>query len=438
MPLTFQVMIFNPSPLPSPFGRGKYQRTIVSVLRAQIAVIAAGLFAAGFGWPRELGNLPFTLLFKKQLALPASQVALFWSVGTLAWYIKPLVGLVCDAVPFLGTRRRGYLLVGATAAGACWLGFAALPRRFVPFLADMVVLNLALVVVSVVVDGLLVEVGQRRGATGRLSSLRMFLVGGVSLLAGKLGGWLAARPFGWTAAAGAAPLLAFAVVVALCQREPAMPRPGAGVGAVDAGRHLRAVMSSRPTLAVAGLLFVAYVVPGFGLPLTYYEVDVLGFEAGFMGTLQLVGGAGALAGAALYALLCRRLPLRLLLVAGIIVNAASTLLYLGFDSPRAALLITASAAVLGTLAMLPLYDLAARAAPAGSETFGYAVVLTAQTVAQLGISDLFGSYLHDRFHFGLKPLIGLNAACTAAVLLYLPLLPRALFARREGKASAAA
>jgi Na+/melibiose symporter-like transporter len=405
--------------------------------RAPIVVIAAGLLAAGLGWPRELGYLPFTLLFKNQLALPAYQVALFWAVGTVAWYAKPLVGLLCDAVPLFGTRRRGYLVAGAAAAGACWLAFALLPRAYLPFLANMVVLNLALVVVSVVVDGLLVEVGQRHGATGRLSSLRMILTGAVSLLAGPLGGWLAARPFDWTAGAGAALLLAFVPIAArLCREAPAPVR--AAATSAGAGRHLRAVVSSRPTLAMAGLLFVAYVVPGFGVPLTYYEADVLGFQPRFMGTLQLVGGAGALAGAAAYALLCRRLPLRLLLVAGIVVNAGSTLFYLGFDSPRAALLITASAAVLGTLAMLPLYDLAARAVPAGSESFGYAVLLTAQTVAQLGISDLLGSYLHDRFHLGLERLVGLNAACTAAVLLYLPVLPRALFARREGNATSAA
>jgi hypothetical protein len=95
--------------------------------RALVAVIGAGVFVTGFGWPGIIGRIPFTLLLKNQLGLGADKVASFWAVATFAWYCKPLVGLICDAYPFAGTRRRGYMLWGSVAAGACWLGFAVVP-----------------------------------------------------------------------------------------------------------------------------------------------------------------------------------------------------------------------------------------------------------------------------------------------------------------------
>src|SRR4051812_32297832 len=145
-------------------------------LRAAIAVIATGLFATGLGWPGLIGQLPFSLLLKNQLQLPPQHLATFWAVATAPWYVKPLVGLVCDAYPLLGTRRRGYLLAGASVSGLLWLGFAVVPHAYGPLLATMTALNATMVFVSAALGGLLVEVGQRHGATGRLSALRSGLV----------------------------------------------------------------------------------------------------------------------------------------------------------------------------------------------------------------------------------------------------------------------
>ncbi|HEX2658014.1 MAG TPA: hypothetical protein VHU40_07065, partial [Polyangia bacterium] len=79
-------------------------------------VIGTGIFVTGLGWPGLIGRLPFGLLLKNQLQLEPQSVAAFWAVATAAWYVKPLFGLLCDAWPLFGTRRRGYLLLGSAAA----------------------------------------------------------------------------------------------------------------------------------------------------------------------------------------------------------------------------------------------------------------------------------------------------------------------------------
>ena len=403
--------------------------------RAAVGVIAAGLFVSGLGWPGLLARLPLSLFLKNQLQLPAPQVAAFWAAATVGWYFKPLVGLLCDAYPLFGTRRRGYLLTGAVAAGLGWLALAVVPARYGPLLAAMVALNLAIVVVSTATGGLLVEAAHTHGATGRLSALREGLIGAMSLVAGPLGGWLAARALGWTAAAGALLWLAFLPVVALLQREPRQTRDDQRSRRVLAGAaaQLGAIRRSPAMTRAALLLFLGYLAPGFQTPLLYHQQDVLHFTPAFMGRLQLVGAVGALLGAAVYAWLCRRLPLRSSLIGGIVLNTVSILFYLGYDSAGAAVAITLAAAVLGSIALLPLYDLAARATPAGSESFGYALLASVQSLATFGVSDPLGSWLYDHLHLQLAPLVWINAASTASVLLFVPFLPRALLAPREGR-----
>jgi len=76
-------------------------------------------------------------------------------------------------------------------------------------------------VVSAAIGGLLVEIGQRDGATGRLSALREGLIGAMSLVVGPIAGWLAGRAIGWTAGAGAMIWLGFIpVTLWAAAREP--------------------------------------------------------------------------------------------------------------------------------------------------------------------------------------------------------------------------
>ena len=98
--------------------------------------------------------------------------------------------------------------------------FAIVPRRYLPFMLVMTVLNIAMVAVSTVVGGLQIEVSQRHAASGRLASLRTGLEGVMNLLGGPVGGWLAVCAFGWTAVTGALVMFSFLPVVYWLYREP--------------------------------------------------------------------------------------------------------------------------------------------------------------------------------------------------------------------------
>ena len=113
----------------------------------------------------------------------------------------------------------------------------------------------------------------------------------------------------------------------------------------------------------------------------------------------------------------------------------SALLYLGYVSHSSAIVIEALGMLGYTLAQLPLFDLAARATPKGSEALGYSVMLAFGNLSN-SASDVLGSFLFDAYKLTFQNLVWLNAGTTALVLCAIPFLPGFLVDKKEGEASA--
>ena len=111
-------------------------------------------------------------------------------------------------------------------------------------------------------------------------------------------------------------------------------------------------------------------------------------------------------------------------------TAALSLLYLGYNDRNSAMLIEAVYCFVLSLAQLPLFDLAARATPKGSEAVGYLVIMSVWNWG-LFFSDLLGSGLYEKYHMPFKSLVWLNAGTTALVLLAIPFLPGLLVDHKE-------
>jgi predicted MFS family arabinose efflux permease len=398
--------------------------------RRYLFLIGIGLFVTTIGQPSVIGNLPFNFLFTRRMNLQPEDLAKFWAISSFAWYVKPLAGLLSDSIPLFGTRRRSYLLISATLAAVCWLLFAAIPLTYSAFLWTAVALATMMMIASTVTGGLLVEEGQRYGATGRLSSLRYGLDSLAGLIVGPIGGWLAARAFGWTVGAGATLMFTLVPAAFFLLQEPRTAQRDTEVW-TKAWRQLKTIVRSHTMWAAAILFFLVYIAPNFGTPMFFYQTQTLQFSPQFIGNLGFLSGAGGILGALAYGYYCRRMNLRWLLVLGIVFHVASTLFYLGYTTHRAALIIEFGNGVFGTMAALPLFDLAARATPRGSESFGYALMMSIRNVTLLAISNVLGAYLYQDLHMRFMSLVWLNAITTALVILAVPFLPRALMNQRE-------
>ncbi len=403
-------------------------------LRRWAFLIGAAVFATTLSQPAVL-KLPLQNLLKSDLAVSREGMAAFFAASALAWYFKPLAGILSDSFPLFGTRRRHYLILSAFAASALWLLVGLVPRSYGSLLWAVIAMNAMLVIGSTVAGGLLVEAGQRHGATGRLTSARYFVMNMCVLLGGPLGGFLAARSFGLSTAVAAVIAISVVPVAYLMLREPPTAQRSTTAW-VNAWAQLKTLVRSGTLWSAAGLLFLVYISPGFGTPLYYYQTDSLKFSQQFIGNLGLINGGVGLLGAVCYGLLCRRLMLRPLLAVGIGCNVLATLLYHFYQSHTSAMIIEGGAGLFATLAELPLMDLAARATPRGSEGLGFAVMMSVRNGSQ-ALSDIIGSLLVDQYHVSFASLVWLNAGTTALVLLVIPLLPRILMNRRDGEAAAA-
>ncbi len=400
--------------------------------RRYMILIAVGMFVTSFAQPNKgcLGDQPLKFFLKTSLHADKMQIAGFFTLAALFWYLKPLAGIFTDSVPLFGTRRRWYLVLSAFLAGALWLALKFVPQNYRSLLYIVVAINALMVVASVVVGGLLVEAGQRYSATGRITSLRFVVMSLATFIVGPLGGFLATRSIAITVSIGAICLAALGVVAFIFLREKPVAERDRNV--------LHNVRHELGTLARTRILWWAiacyglfYFAPGFGTPLYFYQTDTLKLSQQFIGNLGLFAGATGIIGALIYGYVCRKLPMRQLMIACVVINVVITLLYQFYHSRNSVICIETLNGFGSTIADLAFLDLAARATPRGSEALGYGLMMSMRN-AMIGGGDVLGSWLTDTKHVSFSNLVYLNAGTSALVLLIIPVLPRLIMNRRDG------
>jgi len=399
-------------------------------VRQYYVMIGLGAFVTTLCQPGVIGRLPLRLFLKDRLGLSAQKVATFTFLTTFAWNVKPIAGILSDAFPLFGTRRRHYMMISAALAALCWFAIGVIPSTYQWLVVGAFGANAFMMVASTVMGGLMVEAGRKFRISGRVTSLRQGVQSAVSVGNGLLGGYLATVALGWTVGIATALLLVLSIVALFVLTEPAHAEWRRDVLG-HARQQLRTLLRSGPLWAAGLFLALVYVSPGFQTPLLYLQTGVLTFSPSYVGLMETIEGAAGFAGAALYAVICRRFALRELLIAAIGVNALGTLLYLVYAYQTA----PAVHALGGLVAMwseLALMDMAVRATPRGCESLGFSLMMSARNLA-LGGSDIIGSWLLDSQGWTFPQLVWLNAGTTALVLVFLPFLPHVLMDRKEGE-----
>ena len=158
--------------------------------RRLFAMIVVGLLISTFVSDSRHAKLPLQFLLKNHLHLGPTAMAAFFGLTSLAWYFKPVAGLLSDVVPLWGSRRRNYLMLSGLAAGSLWALLAVVPRHYAPLVWTLAGANVFAVLASSVSGGLLVETGQQQGWTGRMGALRETIIAGTILVAQPVGGYL--------------------------------------------------------------------------------------------------------------------------------------------------------------------------------------------------------------------------------------------------------
>lgn len=400
-------------------------------LKYAALVIVAGVLATTLAQPQVLARLPLQNLLKNELHVDRTANAAFFFWAGLAWYLKPFAGILTDAFPLFGSRRKSYILISATLAALSWLALIVTPHDDRKLLFVVIVINTFMVVASTVVGGYMVETAQANSGSGRLTAIRQFVQQACLIVNGPVAGYLASLAFGWTAAACGGVMFLLVPVTILFLHEQRKRSDSRQILA-NAREQLANIATARTMWAAAALMALFYIAPGFGTALFYKQQNDLHLSTQAQGFLQLIAGIFGVLAAVGYGILCRRLNLRTLLVGCMVVATAANLGYLFYSSAGRAQAIEGLNGFGYTLAELALMDLAVRSTPAGSEGLGFSLMVSVRNLALFG-TDWFGSKLLDQYHFSFDSLVIANSATTLIAVPLVFLLPRLIVLRKDAE-----
>jgi predicted MFS family arabinose efflux permease len=370
-----------------------------------------------------LPDQAISIVFKDR-GLKSDEIAYFFLLIGIPWFIKPVYGLISDFFPLFGWRRKGYLLLSSSTAClmAFIAGFAADHSYWVLALL-YTAMGTGLAFTDVLADAMMVESGKPRGLTGAFQSVQWASVTSASILVGLVGGHFAEQRDLHAAFIVAAVFpLVILVMTASLVREP----PGRADRAAirDTWRTVRAALGQRSVWLVASFVFLFNFTPSFGPAFLFYQTDVLQFSQQYIGILDSLSAAASVVGALLYVPLSRSLPLRRVINLAIGLAVVSTLAYLLYRDRLSAMLIHVIWGCTGMVTQLALLDLAAKACPQRVEATFFALLMS---VFNLGTqaSMSIGAHLYTVLGEGQRAyekLVLISTVATSLIWLLVPLV----------------
>ena len=444
-------------------GQG-FRGVLLELPRKRIFQLSAVFALIYFFSPNGLSSLPAltgSFLLKDVLKMTAEQAAYFGAITIVGWAIKPLWGVLSDAFPIFGLRRKSYLLITTLGAALVWtiLGFLndySVGQLLILFSLSSIFYSF----MDVLCDALMVETGQPYKLTGRFQSVQWTAVYVASILTGLAGGYVAEHfaPQAVFMLNAAFPLIILAVVLlfihekkistpllSLLTPTPSPRRlgtPPLAGGDEGRGKEREAVrlrlaivkekFKEKQTWLLAFFIFFVAFSPSFGAPFFYYSVDTLKFTPLFLGAVGSIAAVASAAGALLFGKFSAQFLTRKIIKVSLIFFTIATLFDLLYFLPfvrehltLARYLYGVTGAVnglMGAFIFLTILNSAALAVPKGAEGTTFATLTAFWNIGVMGASAL-GGYLFSLF--GLPPLIVVSAVFTA---LALALLPRLSFA----------
>src|SRR5260370_42232770 len=223
-----------------------------------------------------------TLTLKERLGLAPSQVGKFGTIILVPWVVNPLYGMISDAVPLFGRRRKSYFLLTcalATLAGVA-LGLLGEPTYW-SLAAFLLIMGLGIAFTDVLTDAMMVENGKPLGLTGAFQSVQWTAINVATLLVGLIGGYFAERRELQTGFLIAAvfPFLALMMGAVFIHEPPAKSQREEFQ---EAWRGIKTAIRDRTMWVGAGVIFFWTFSPSIGIPLFYYQTATLKFGQQFL------------------------------------------------------------------------------------------------------------------------------------------------------------
>lgn len=377
----------------------------------------------------KISDLTLKFMLKDTLGLTPSQQAYFGAVMLLGWGIKPLWGLISDARPIFGYRRKPYLILTSGIAAIIWLYLGQMASYTVPALLTLFAFSACVYAFNdVVTDGLMVQTGKPHNLTARFQSVQWGAVYIASIGTGLASGWIAEHwaPQSVFQLSAVFPLVVLGAAIFLVSEEKSDNHREQFRATIAA---LQEAARNKILWLVAFFLFFWNFSPSAGTPFLNYATDNLGFSKMFWGVVIAVGSAGAFVGSFFFNRYAAEFETKKLIHFAIIFSIIAKLSDLMYFAPFVAnhlwlakFIYAGSAVVLGAIGafvFLTLLNLSAILCPKYSEGTTFAALMSFWNIGQMG-SEAFGGWLFGQI--GLQPLILVSAVFAALTWCIVPYL----------------
>ena len=378
----------------------------------------------GIGQTGGLIAQPLNYYLKQTFGWTPVQVTAYLTILNLPWIIKPIYGIVSDFLPLFGYRRKAYLIIAnAAAAGAyCWVTQITQPSELIFVL---LLTAYAMAISSTLCGAILVENGQRLGASDAFVNQQWLWFNIAALASGFIGGQLVERLSPAAALHSAAAIIVVAPLAVVPTVWFLISEPRSRIDLPEMKKtftSLLAAFTLRELWFVGAFLFLYYLSPGLGTPLYYHMTDDLKFSQEYIGILGSISSAGWIAGALLYRRFFKGITARTLLNLSILFGTLTTAAFLLLWDEAAAAVINFFSGLAGMIAFVATLTLAADYCPQRAEGFAFAALMSITNFSG-ALSDNIGSFLYEHlFNRNLDPLILVSAASTALAFAFVPML----------------
>ena len=415
-------------------GPGRSARaTIQLYLALLIALLALGAPYGG------LIGVPISFILKNRLHLDPDQLSNFKLYASLPLYFSFLPGFIRDVSSPFGLKDRGFMLLFGAISAMLYATFAFIEITYLTLLIATLLLTTTYLFVLAAQNGLSSAVGQRHAMSGRISALWQIVIAIPAILALLLGGAISdflesssdRLVAGLLYATGAAIMLLIALY--------GFWRPPPVFDPFSAETHrashpladLRRLLRHRPIYPALLIWLLWQFAPGVDTPLMFYLQDVLHGTDLQWGQWNAIFAASFIPSFLTFALLCRKFPLRTLLLWGTVVAIPQMLPLLFIHTMTGALLAAIPIGLMGGVATAAYLDLIIRSCPRGLE--GVTLMMAnALFFIATRFGDRLGTELYHRFG-GFSACVIAITAVYAMILPALRLVPARLVATADGR-----
>lgn len=409
-----------------------------SAARARTLLYLAPLtLLVAFCDPNEgLIAIPLQFFLKNRLQLDAHELAAFRLVAAIPLYFSFAFGLARDCWSPFGLKDRGYLILFGGISALLYLWFAFAPLSYLNLLVAVFLLTSAHLFIDSAQSGLSSTLARQLNMSGQVSALWGGLAALPAVAALTIGGHLSdvleERPA--IDALRDLFLIAAAVFVVLALYATWKPRSvfaGIESNAPPSARlvdRLRQFFTHWPVYPALGIWLLFKFAPGSSTPLQYFLQDELHAADHIWGQWNAIFYASRIPAYVLYAIVCRHLPLRSLLLIGTLITIPQFVPLLFVDSVQSAMLLAVPIGLMGAIANAAYLDLIIRSCPAGLQ--GTMLMLAG---ALYYVADRFGDVIGIALyaHGGFASCVTLITLAYALILLVLRQVPADLVGRAD-------